>query len=59
MMKSFRALQNMKMGVKGSAIILLMLVSTVSVLYVYLAPHQAYQALLAVLVGVPSVLAMA
>ena len=60
MCKSFRAWKNMNMWLKSSVILLLMFIPTVSSLYVFLSSQQGVSmALLLVLVGVPSALAVA
>src|SRR4029434_10138660 len=56
MCKSFRALKNMNMWLKSSVILLLMFTPTVSFLYLQ---QGVRMALLLVLVGVPSALAVA
>jgi twitching motility protein PilJ len=58
MSQSFREWQNMKIWIKSSAIILLMCIPSVSLLSLLLSSHQASQALLLVLVGVPTALAV-
>jgi twitching motility protein PilJ len=59
MWKSFREWQTMKIWIKSSVVILLLCIPSVSVLYLLLSSHQNSQALLVVLVGVPTALAVA
>jgi twitching motility protein PilJ len=60
MCTSFRTLQNMNMWLKSSVILLLMFIPTVSFLYLFLSSQQGVNmALLLVLVGMPSALAVA
>jgi twitching motility protein PilJ len=59
MWKSFREWQTMKIWMKSTVVILLMCIPGVSVLSLLLSTHQTSQALLLMLVGVPTALGVA